>query len=210
MQNAKILATFMFLALSCPFILRAEGRHESAPATEAVPTASTSVSPDESSDSALASVVDGLHVTGAPIPVDIRSYRLSVTGTVARPLMLQFGELKSMDMVKETAAVDCPGFFIDTGTWTGVRLRDLLSMAQPSAGSTTVTFVSIDGGYSQQLSFDRAMRDDTLIAYEFNGKQFDSRNGFPLRLVAPGETGAIWVKWLGKIEVSSTEKAPPP
>ena len=45
------------------------------------------------------------------------------------------------------------------------------------------------------------MKDDMIIAYQFNGKEFHKVHGFPLRLVAGGKEGSDWVKWLSRIIV---------
>jgi hypothetical protein len=50
-------------------------------------------------------VVDGLHVTGSPIAVDIASYRLSVSGNVQHPLSLSYDEIREIPSVREQA---CP------------------------------------------------------------------------------------------------------
>jgi DMSO/TMAO reductase YedYZ molybdopterin-dependent catalytic subunit len=40
-----------------------------------------------------------------------------------------------------------------------------------------------------------------LVAYEFDDRALHVLHGFPVRLVAPGEQGNVWVKWLGRITV---------
>jgi len=147
-------------------------------------------------------LVDGLHVTGRPIGVDIDTYRLEVSGLVERELSLSFAEIKALPAAREYAELNCPGFFTDKGTWTGVRVRDLLDMAGLDKRGTSLTFTSIDGGYKQTLPLEVALDDGVLIAYRFEGREFSPVHGFPLRLVARGEPGYIWVKWLGEITVT--------
>jgi DMSO/TMAO reductase YedYZ molybdopterin-dependent catalytic subunit len=146
-------------------------------------------------------VVDGLHVTGSPIAVDIASYRLSVSGNVQHPLSLSYDEIREMPSVREQTTLVCPGVFVDKGVWTGVPLRDILSKAGLKDGSIRVVFITMDERYRSELPLAKALSDGVLIAYEFDGKTFDRRNGFPLRLVVRNEPGYYWVKWLGRIEV---------
>ncbi len=147
-------------------------------------------------------VLDGLHVTGRPVDIDIASYRLVVSGNVMHPLSLSYEEIRAMPAVREEVTLVCPGVFVDTGVWTGVPLRDILNKAVPMEGSDRVAFVSADERYDAELPLERALGEGVLIAYEFEGRPFDRRHGFPLRLVARGEPGYSWVKWLGKIEVT--------
>jgi len=146
-------------------------------------------------------VVDGLHVTGSPIKVDIASYRLVVSGNVQHPLSLSYDEVRAMPSGQEPVTLVCPGVFVDKGTWTGVPVRDILQKAGFKSGSKRVAFISANERYRSQIALERVLGDGFLIAYEFEGKTFDRRNGFPLRLVAKDEPGHSWVKWLGRIEV---------
>jgi DMSO/TMAO reductase YedYZ molybdopterin-dependent catalytic subunit len=147
-------------------------------------------------------LVDGLHVTGRPIDVDIADFRLEIGGLVARELSLSFAEIKALPAVREYAELNCPGFFTDQGTWTGVRVRDLLDMAGLQKQGSILTFTSLDGGYKQTLPLEAALDDGVLVAYRFEEREFPPVHGFPLRLVARGEPGYIWVKWLGEITVT--------
>lgn len=157
----------------------------------------------ETTDSAFGTgVVDGLHLTGTPIEIDRDTYRLAIFGWVEHPLKMSLHEILSMQPTRLAADLVCPGVFRDAGEWTGVRLGDLLEEAGIKAGAVKVVFRSVDGGYEQSLPLQKAMSEGTLISYRFNGKEFDPRNGFPLRLVAKGEPGSVWVKWLGEIEVT--------
>jgi DMSO/TMAO reductase YedYZ molybdopterin-dependent catalytic subunit len=147
-------------------------------------------------------LVDGLHVTGRPIDVDIASYRLKVVGLVEQELSLSFEEIKALPPAREYAELECPGFFTDKGTWTGVRVRDLLDLAGLGKKGSALTFTSADGAYSQTLPLDKALEDGMLIAYRFEDREFSPVHGFPLRLVARNQPGYIWVKWLGEIAVT--------
>jgi DMSO/TMAO reductase YedYZ molybdopterin-dependent catalytic subunit len=143
----------------------------------------------------------GLHITGTPIDVDITTYRLVINGAVNKEISLTFDDVKKMNSVREEIEVVCPGFFTDVGFWTGVRVIDLLNLAGLQSGVTGVNFVSIDGSYSQILPLDLLKNDGFLIAYQFNDKEFSKYHGYPLRLVAKGQAGSNWVKWLGKMSV---------
>jgi DMSO/TMAO reductase YedYZ molybdopterin-dependent catalytic subunit len=147
------------------------------------------------------SLVEGLHVTGTPVDVDLAEFRLRVDGAVDRPLSLSFEQVRELPAVREELSLVCPGFFVDRGVWTGVPVREVLARAGVRPGASRVTFTSLDGGYSQSLRLEELQDDGTLIAYEFNGRLFHRVHGFPLRLAARDKAGSYWVKWLGSIKV---------
>lgn len=144
---------------------------------------------------------EGLHITGKPFDFDIKTYRLTVTGKVDNPLSLTFEDVKALPSVKKKLTLDCPGFFTDIGTWTGVPVKVLLEKAKIRSDAKIVIFSVPDDSYRTRFSVPEATKEDMLIAYEFNGKQFHRVHGFPLRLVAGGHEGSDWVKWLQKIVV---------
>jgi len=155
----------------------------------------------EQSRSLYLSVVDGLHVTGTAVQVDEQSYRLAVGGKVDEPQSLSLGEIRGRESVREEARLTCVGFFTDNGMWTGVPLRDLLEAAGVQDGARTVVLTSIDDSYSARLPLEKALEPRMIVAYEFDDRPLHVLHGFPLRLVAPGEPGSTWVKWLGSITV---------
>lgn len=142
---------------------------------------------------------EGLHITGTPIEIDIITYRLMVTGKVNRPLALSLDEVKALVAVDRKLTLECPGFFTDIGTWTGVLVRTLLEKAGALAEAKVVIFTTVDGSYTTRFPIKEALSEDMLVAYRFNGKEFHRVHGFPIRLVAGGREGSDWVKWLGKI-----------
>jgi DMSO/TMAO reductase YedYZ molybdopterin-dependent catalytic subunit len=151
--------------------------------------------------------IDGLHVTGTPVAVSISQYRLEVSGAVANPLSLTFGEVKEMESVRIFISLVCPGFFTDEGYWTGVEVSKLLELAQINEDAARVRFTSLDGDYNRTLSVKKIMENEgIIIAYHFNDKEFSEIHGYPLRVAAENEPGYIWVKWLGKIEVLTEQQ----
>ena len=146
-------------------------------------------------------LVEGLHVTGTPVDIDIETYRLKVSGAVDTPLSLSLEEIKTMEAQRESVTLVCPGFFTDEGNWTGVRIADLLDLAGVKPEAEQLKFVAADGNYSANLRLDDAMGEGMLIAYAFEDKPLPKVHGYPLRVVAKDQQGNRWVKWLGEIVV---------
>lgn len=151
--------------------------------------------------------VDGLHVTGVPVTVSISSYRLEIGGAVDNPLSLTFDQVKDMGSTRKYMVLECPGYFKDEGYWTGVEVSRLLESAGLRPDAAEVRFTSLDGDYSRTISIEDIMSNQgIMVAYHFNDREFPEIHGYPLRLVAEGEPGYVWVKWLGEIEVLTQEQ----
>ena len=147
-------------------------------------------------------IIEGLHVTGTQIDIDIESYRLKITGLVEDELSLTFEEIKAMPSARVFAVLDCPGFFVDEGYWTGVEISYLLDLAGVKRDeASTLVFSDYENGYSKTIEIEMIEQEGFLVAYHFNDSEFLPVHGFPLRIVAKGEYGSVWVKWLGEIKV---------
>jgi len=102
-----------------------------------------------------------------------------------------------------TGAVGCP-------EWTGVRLKDVLDHVGIKADAVYVAYygadihASGDPGkvpISRGVPVEKALEDESLIAWAMNGEDIPPMNGYPLRLVIAGWPGSVAGKWLKKIVV---------
>ena len=115
---------------------------------------------------------------------------------------------------------------VSGGEWTGVALKTVLERAGIQQGAVSVAlhgwdegrpdpvtqyrsvgrtdFEVVDPGvihYAKGLPVDKALHEDTLLAWAHNGEYLTHVHGAPLRLVVPGWAGNWWVKWIERIEV---------
>jgi DMSO/TMAO reductase YedYZ molybdopterin-dependent catalytic subunit len=144
--------------------------------------------------------VESLHSTGTPQSVDVRSWRLVVSGKGgAAPLSLTYDELSKLPMVKKRVLLICPGFFYDYLEWEGVPLQALLEKAGVQNFSRVV-FTSVDG-YRGEFSKKEVAAGLIIVALKGNGVPLPRAHGFPARVVAEGVYGGRWVKYLSSITV---------
>ncbi|SDG55005.1 DMSO/TMAO reductase YedYZ, molybdopterin-dependent catalytic subunit [Lentzea fradiae] len=160
--------------------------------------------------------------------------RISGSG-VARPLSLSLRDLKALPSVSVEAVIECAGngrsFFtsqqgqavsgtpwrlgaIGNARWRGVSLGLLLRRAGLRPSAVSVLPAGLDDDYvtggvnlgrvRRPLPVEKAL-DDVLVAYEMNGAALPPDHGFPARLVVPGWVGIASIKWLGSLEVSTSE-----
>jgi hypothetical protein len=94
-----------------------------------------------------------------------------------------------------TATLDCTGGWYTEQKWAGVMLSRLLP---PEASLRSSILVRSATGYSRRFEIADAGR--ILLATRVAGSPLAPGNGFPARLVVPGQRGFAWVKWVVAIE----------
>jgi DMSO/TMAO reductase YedYZ molybdopterin-dependent catalytic subunit len=141
----------------------------------------------------------GLHVTGGIQEIDVKTYRLTVTGKVGKPLSLSYDDLRCMGRIEARPTLICPGFFSDVARWAGVPLKALLDKAGILPGVEGIRLIGADK-YTSSLPIDIARKEGYFLAYEWEGKALPRLHGFPIRGVFPDQEGNRWVKWLVAIE----------
>jgi len=135
-----------------------------------------------------------------PPEIDPISWTLSVIGHVESPLVYNYQNFTSQQTKLEIATIKCVEGYLGTAEWRGIRVRDILELAQVKDGAIDVIFQALDG-YSSSLTMEEAIQDDVLLAFEMNGEILPRNQGFPVRVVAPGHAGYKWVMWVYKIAV---------
>ena len=169
------------------------------------------------------------HLAGIPEEIDADRWKLKVGGEgVERPLELSLGDLRSNFEPATMAAVcQCSGNrrgfsephvagvqwglgAVGNAMWKGVRLKDVLARAKVRPETVEIVVNGADGpvldgtpDFVKSIPADKALDENTLIAYEMNGAPLPHFNGFPLRLIVPGWTATYWMKHLDSIEAST-------
>jgi DMSO/TMAO reductase YedYZ molybdopterin-dependent catalytic subunit len=86
--------------------------------------------------------------------------------------------------------------------WGGIRLSDLIAMAQPKADVRYVYFQSADG-YYESWDLASVLHPQTMLAYQMNGAPLPAKHGAPLRLASPLKLGYKLSKWVTGITLVS-------
>jgi hypothetical protein len=130
--------------------------------------------------------------------IDPSTWRLTVTGQVARPLSIDAEALAAIGDEARDATLDCTSGWVMTTAWRGTPLRAVLDAAGADPGATFVTVRSVTGW---SVPLERNELDGCLLAREVAGERLPAANGAPLRLVAPNRRGLDWIKWVTEIRV---------
>ncbi len=149
---------------------------------------------------------------GDPVELDAATWRLPITGLTEKripPLRLQ--DITAMESVTAMRTLKCIGDPIGTeqmsnAVWKGIRLRELLEKVGPKPEAKVVVFRCADS-YHTAIPLEKAMREDTLLAYEMNGVPLPTEHGFPVRLLNPGHYGTKNPKWIMNIQLAKEHES---
>ena len=135
------------------------------------------------------------------VAIDLKTYRLKVTGKVERPFSLSYGEILNYPSLTETVLLICPGFFANNGRWTGLNLKSLIQEAQIKKEAQ---YIDIVGAHEKRVRITLKALDQkkVFLAYRVNGETLPQKHGFPLRLVYEDAYGYDWIKYVDEIVVS--------
>lgn len=99
---------------------------------------------------------------------------------------------------------------VSCAEWTGVRLRDVLEDAGIKPDAVYIGYHAADTHLSgdpnkepisRGVPMNKALQDETLLAFAMNGKDIPLAHGHPLRLVCGGWPASTSGKWINRISV---------
>ncbi|MBT8263402.1 MAG: sulfite oxidase [Bacteroidia bacterium] len=99
---------------------------------------------------------------------------------------------------------------VHCASWTGVRLKDVLEDAGIKSSAVYIGYHAVDKHLSgdpkkepisRGCPMSKALQDETLLAFQMNGKDIPLVHGHPLRLVAGGWPASVSGKWVDRISI---------
>jgi DMSO/TMAO reductase YedYZ molybdopterin-dependent catalytic subunit len=155
--------------------------------------------------------------------IDPRSWKLRVTGGERGNVELTLEDIRKRPSRSLSAAFECAGNggagmhgLVGSAVWEGPPLAPLLRELGIPPETREVVFAGADGAeerlrgnrypsrFARSLSLADALAEDVLLVHRMNGELLPVEHGAPLRLLVPGWYGVSQVKWLERIELSSS------
>jgi sulfane dehydrogenase subunit SoxC len=188
------------------------------PATAGIGTART---PHHSLDGMI--TPNALHFErshGGVPDIDPAQHRLAIHGLVKRPLVFTLEALSRYPMTSRISFIECGGNsgglsaaqaapnnvqglhgLLSCAEWTGVKLSTLLDEAGIDPAAKWILAEGADSAsVSRSIPLTKAL-DDCLVCLYQNGERIRPENGYPLRLLVPGYSGNMNIKWLRRIKL---------
>ena len=133
------------------------------------------------------------------------SWQLRVFGLVGQEVQLRWDDLLALPQVDLTTDIHCVTKWSKFDTrWQGVRMRDVIALADPSPDAAFV-LMHAGQGYSANLPLADVTTDEALLAHTFDGHPRDADHGGPVRTLVPHLY--LWksVKWVEGIELLAAD-----
>ena len=134
-------------------------------------------------------------------------WSLTVDGEVEESFAIVYDELVAMPAEYRFVTLRCVGESLngqkmDNALWTVTPIKPLLERADP-AGKCGCAMLHATDGYSVQVPMEAL--EDSVLAWEMNGRPLPKAHGQPVRVLVPGHWGETNVKWLDEIELLDEE-----
>lgn len=141
-----------------------------------------------------------LHYQHVPT-IDLKTWRLRVTGHVDSPLALSWEELNALPQRDVLCDMHCVTRWSRyDNIFRGVPVREVLRAAGMRIDAEAAMIHGAEG-YTTNLPMSDLDRDENLIATHWNGEPLTAEHGGPVRLLVPHLY--LWksAKWITGIEV---------
>ena len=147
-----------------------------------------------------------LHYGSVPVYATLDKWDFRVFGLVDETVRLSWQELLQLPKKIQTVDIHCVTRWskLDT-SWAGVPWREFVKLVKVKPEATHVMAHS-EYGFTANLELDVLDDDDTMLAYEYDGKPLTAEHGYPLRLLVPKKYFWKSAKWLRGIEFMKADK----
>ncbi|MFC1515304.1 molybdopterin-dependent oxidoreductase [Thermodesulfobacteriota bacterium] len=135
--------------------------------------------------------------------VDLKKWRLDITGNIKEPRSLSYSQVVALPSFESAVLMICPGIFVNHGKWKGISMKSLLEKVKMEKGITHVTFsgANFRSEKVERFPIEDVLSNKVFLAYEVNSESLPQKHGFPLRVVAEGYYGDFWVKYVDNMKV---------
>lgn len=138
-------------------------------------------------------------------------YKLKVGGLVENPVEISYAELQAMPKFEQITQHYCIQGWSGIAKWGGVRITEIMKIVRPKPEARYVIFYSFahgagehEGLYYDAHKIEHMHHDNSILAYEMNGKPLPELHGAPLRVRNELELGFKQVKWVQAVEFVET------
>ncbi len=138
---------------------------------------------------------------GHPGKLDREGWVVEVSGLCANPKTFTWQELIALPKSIADARLTSVTRFSVRGKWGGVKIADLLDVVKASPEVKYVRFWSYRMIYDTSIPIETALRERTLLAYEFDEELLEEDYGGPVRGFCPYLWGYKSAKSVIKIEL---------
>jgi len=144
---------------------------------------------------------------GRPGSPSRTEFTLKIHGLVERPMTLSFDELlANFTHIEQACDVHCvTGWSVLGVVFKGVRLADIANAVRPTRRARHVIFEAAHG-YTANVDIEEALKPNSLIAWEHNGRSLARAHGAPVRNILPDRYFWKSAKWITGIRFQEQDE----
>lgn len=131
-------------------------------------------------------------------PVDIRKWKLEISGLCEKPSRLNIEDIKRLPSVTQVSRLKCVECWSAKASWTGFIPKTLFELVKPLNKARYLYFYCADD-YFEYISLEDLLKSRVLFAHTMNSKPLPDEHGAPLRLIIPFKYGYKNVKTITRI-----------
>lgn len=146
-------------------------------------------------------------VNGVFPDLTAENYVLEVTGGVNNPRTFTLDELKALGSTVQSAVDACVGNPINgvqvaNREWEGVLISKIIDACGGLAEGTNgvMTYAADNFEVARAKGIQYLLNADAMLAWNCNGEELAPEEGYPVRLVYPGQGGALWTKHVDHLD----------
>ena len=140
-------------------------------------------------------------VEGHPGHLDRKNWEIEVVGLCRNPLVFSWQDLMSFPKTLVDARLTSVTKFSVFGRWGGIKFFEIFNKVGMSPDVTHIRFRSVKNIYDTSIPLSIALKEKTLLAYEFDGEFLEEDYGGPLRVFVPSLWGYKSAKSILRIEL---------
>jgi len=134
-------------------------------------------------------------------------WSLTVDGACAAPHKLTWADFMALEQIADVSDFHCVTTWSRMDIpWVGVRVADVLALAQPRESATHVMCHAYDG-YTTNVPLEEALKPDVLLVHGADGAPLPVEHGGPVRMITPQLYAWKGAKWISRLELMSGDKA---
>jgi DMSO/TMAO reductase YedYZ molybdopterin-dependent catalytic subunit len=138
---------------------------------------------------------------GHPGSLDREGWQIEVRGLVSKPRVYAWADLMTLPRAVVDGRLTSVTRFSVRGVWGGVRLSDVLADVEALPEARFVRFWSVKRIYDTSIPMEIAIKERTLLTWEFDGEFLEEDYGGPVRAFVPYLWGYKSAKSIVRIEL---------
>ncbi|HNX37286.1 MAG TPA: molybdopterin-dependent oxidoreductase [Candidatus Cloacimonadota bacterium] len=138
---------------------------------------------------------------GHPGSLDRESWTLSVSGSCDSPMDFSWAKLMELPKTTVEGRLTSVTRWSVFGQWGGVTLKTILDAVKARDTVKYIRFWSVGEVYDTSIPIDIALKEKSIVAWEFNGEYLSEDYGGPIRALIPYLWGYKSAKSIVRMEL---------